>query len=198
MNPASLTPETRLWLAPGLRTRVEGGGHVLVDAPAGTVIDVGPKGFAVLSLFSRPIALGDAIEQLEAHERGDTDFLPTMSVINTLIEEGVLVHSEAGRGPTTGWADPVEHGVEHEAHRREDHEAEHRPRHRDPEEEDHRHDQEVVEVEERGEAQARAHRHAGCDLARGALGVQRLHQALDELDDRIHAGSASGRVRRRS
>jgi SAM-dependent methyltransferase len=104
-----LTPETRLQLAPGLRTRFDAAGHVLVDAPAGPIVDVGPRGFAALSLFSRPVALGDAIDRLEADERRATDFLLTMSVINTLIQEGVLVEPDGGPGPTTGWADPVEH-----------------------------------------------------------------------------------------
>ena len=109
MNGIRLTPETPLQLAPGVRTRFDAAGHVLVDSPAGPVIDVGPRGFAALSLFSRPLALGDAIERLEADEHRGTDFLPTMSVINTLIEEGVLVEPDGSRGPTTGWADPVEH-----------------------------------------------------------------------------------------
>ena len=72
---------------------------MLVDSPAGPVIDVGPRGFAALSLFSRPLALGDAIERLEADEHRGTDFLPTMSVINTLIEEGVLVGAGGEPGP---------------------------------------------------------------------------------------------------
>ena len=32
-----------------------------------------------------------------------------MGVINVLIEEGALVEPDAARGPTRGWADPVEH-----------------------------------------------------------------------------------------
>jgi protein arginine N-methyltransferase 1 len=82
---------------------------VLVNSPDGTIIDVGPRGFATLSLFSQPLALGDAIERLEADERRSTDLLPALSVINTLIEEGALVRSDADSGPTAGWVDPVEH-----------------------------------------------------------------------------------------
>src|SRR5215510_11173790 len=104
-----LTPDTPLQLAPGIRTRLDAAGHVLVDSPDGTVIDMGPRGFATLSLFSRSLALGDAIEQLEADERRSTEFLPTLSVINALLEEGVLVEPNGAWGPTTGWADPVEH-----------------------------------------------------------------------------------------
>ena len=32
-----------------------------------------------------------------------------MNVLNMLIEEGALVRPDAGRGPASGWADPVEH-----------------------------------------------------------------------------------------
>src|SRR5262245_61305029 len=101
-----LTPHTRLQVAPGLRTRFDALGHVLIDSPDGALIDVGPRGFAILSLFSRPVALGDVIARLEARGR---EFLPTISVVNTLIEEGALVTSEAEEGPKAGWADPVEH-----------------------------------------------------------------------------------------
>jgi len=104
-----LTPETVLQLAPGLRTRFDAAGRVLLDSPDGTLIDVGPRGFAALSLFARPRALGAAIAQLEADGNEATDFLPTMSIINTLLEEGALVPPGRNGGPTTGWADPVEH-----------------------------------------------------------------------------------------
>src|SRR5262245_60016906 len=104
-----LTPDTLLQLAPDIRTRLDVTGHVLIDAPAGTVLDAGPSGFATLSLFSRPLAIGGAIERLEAEQRGTTEFLPTMSVINALLDEGVLVESGGCRTPITGWADPVEH-----------------------------------------------------------------------------------------
>ena len=113
-----LSPETLLQLAPGVRTRLDAAGHVLVDAPDGTVIDVGPRGFATLSLFARPLALGHAIDRLEAGEGSAIDFLPTLSVINMLIEEGALVRPGAGRGPTSGWADPVEHARMLHDHRR--------------------------------------------------------------------------------
>ena len=105
-----LTPETLLQVAPGLRTRFDAVGHVLVDSPAGSIIDMGPRGFAALSLFTPPRALGDAIEHLEADERRATDFLPTISLINALIEEGVLIEPDGPPALTAGWADPVEHG----------------------------------------------------------------------------------------
>jgi len=101
-----LTPDTRLQVAPGLRTRVDAPGHVLVESPDGTLIDAGPRGYALLELFSRPVALGDAVARLE---EGKRDFLPTISVVNALIEEGALVDPTWDEGPTTGWADPVEH-----------------------------------------------------------------------------------------
>jgi precorrin-6B methylase 2 len=104
-----LSPETLLQLAPGVRTRFDAAGHVLLDAPDGTVVDIGPGGFATLSLFSLPLTLGEAIEGLEREGPGSTQFAPTMSVINMLIEEGALLRPAVGRGPTSGWADPVEH-----------------------------------------------------------------------------------------
>jgi Ribosomal protein L11 methyltransferase (PrmA) len=104
-----LSPETMLQLAPGIRTRLDAAGHVLVDAPDGTIIDAGPNGFATLSMFARPFRLGAAIERLETDSNGSTDFVPTLSVINLLIEEGALVPMNADRVPTKGWADPVEH-----------------------------------------------------------------------------------------
>ncbi|HXO08562.1 MAG TPA: 50S ribosomal protein L11 methyltransferase, partial [Solirubrobacteraceae bacterium] len=109
MPEADLSPETHLRLAPGVRTRLDPAGHVLVDAPDGTIIDAGPGGFATLSMFARPLSLGAAIEQLESESNGSTDFVPTMSVINMLIEEGALVPSAVDRVLTRGWADPVEH-----------------------------------------------------------------------------------------
>ena len=69
MPSADLSPDTCLQLAPGIRTRLDAAGHVLVDAPDGTIIDVGPNGFAILSMFGRPLSLGDAIERLESSTR---------------------------------------------------------------------------------------------------------------------------------
>ena len=110
MADTALAPETILQLAPGVRTRFDAAGHVLLDAPDGTIVDLGPRGFTALGLFARPLALGAAIARLEADEHSSTDFALTMNVINMLMEEGALVEPGAGRGPTSGWADPVEHG----------------------------------------------------------------------------------------
>ena len=85
LNSIHLTPETPLQLAPGVRTRFNAAGHVLLDAPDGTVVDLGPRGYATLSLFAQPLALGEAIERLE-REAPSTDFAPTMNVVNMLIE----------------------------------------------------------------------------------------------------------------
>jgi precorrin-6B methylase 2 len=98
-----------LELAPEIRTRRAASGHVLVDSTVGTIIDIGPNGFAILSLFSTPLTLGSAIEHLERDRGASTDFAPTMSVINMLIEEGALRLPYAGRAPASGWADPIEH-----------------------------------------------------------------------------------------
>ena len=108
MGDPPLSPHTLLRLAPGVRTRFDAAGHVLVDAPDGAIVDVGPRGFAALAMFARPVALRDAIGRLE-NECTATDFLPTVGVINMLIDEGALVPAGADRGPTRGWADPVEH-----------------------------------------------------------------------------------------
>ena len=105
---AHLSPETLLQLAPGVRTRFDAAGHVVLDAPDGTAVDLGPRGYAALSLFAQPLALGEAIDWFE-REVPSTDFGPTMNVVNMLIEEGALVRPEAGNGPASGWADPVEH-----------------------------------------------------------------------------------------
>ena len=72
------------------------------------MVDLGPRGYAVLSLFTQPIALGDAIERLE-QDAPSTDFAATLNVINALIEEGALEQPDANRAPASGWADPVEH-----------------------------------------------------------------------------------------
>ena len=103
-----LTPETALQLAPGVRTRFNAAGHVLLDAPDGTIVDLGPRGYAILSLFAQPLALGEAIERL-GREAPATDFAPTMNVVNMLIEEGALARPGPGRAAASGWADPVEH-----------------------------------------------------------------------------------------
>ena len=109
MSDPPLSPHTLLRLAPGVRTRFDAVGHVLVDAPDGAIVDLGPRGFAVLAMFARPLALREAISRLESGECTATDFLPMVSVINMLIDEGALVAADADRGPTRGWADPVEH-----------------------------------------------------------------------------------------
>jgi precorrin-6B methylase 2 len=108
LHDGRLSPETLLQLAPRVRTRFDAAGHVLLDAPDGTVVDLGPRGYAALSLFAQPLALGEAIERLE-REAPATDFAPTMNVVNVLIEEGALVRHGVDPGVARGWADPVEH-----------------------------------------------------------------------------------------
>ena len=103
-----LSSETLLQLAPGVRTRFDAVGHVLLDAPNGTAVDLGPRGYSALSLFAQPLALGEAIQRFE-REAPSTDFAPTLNVVNVLIEEGALVPPDAGREWASGWADPVEH-----------------------------------------------------------------------------------------
>ena len=81
----------------------------MVDSPVGTIVDIGPRGFAILAMFSQPIRLGDAIARLEREHGHSTDFAPTLNVLNMLIEESALITPDADRAPTSGWADPVEH-----------------------------------------------------------------------------------------
>ncbi len=109
MSDIELSPHTVLQLAPGLRTRWVATGHVVVDSPVGTIVDIGPRGFGILSLFSQPTRLGDAIDRLEREHGHTTDLAPTLNVLNMLIEESALVTPDAGRAPTSGWADPMEH-----------------------------------------------------------------------------------------
>ncbi len=104
-----LSPHTNLKLAPGIRTRCDGRGHVIVDSPVGTVIDIGPRGFSILAMFAQPIRLGDAIDRLERECGQSTNFAPTLSVLNMLIEESGLLATVEGQVPSSGWADPVEH-----------------------------------------------------------------------------------------
>src|SRR5262245_53200630 len=96
-------------MAPNVRTRFDAAGHVLVDAPDGTIVDIGPRGYLILSLFARPLALGDAIDRLENGRPDSTDFAPALSVVNMLMEEGALVRPGTRAGVPSGWADPVEH-----------------------------------------------------------------------------------------
>ena len=58
MHDTDLSPDTVLQVAPALRTRLDAAGHVLVDSPVGTIVDIGPSGFEILALFSRPRAHG--------------------------------------------------------------------------------------------------------------------------------------------
>ena len=104
-----LSPDSVLQLAAGIRTRRDHVGHVIVDSPVGTIIDIGPRGFGVLAMFWEPIRLGDAIGQLEREQANSTDFAPILSVLNMLIEENVLVSSDVARTTPSGWADPIEH-----------------------------------------------------------------------------------------
>src|SRR5262245_58907227 len=102
-----LSADTVVRLAPGLRARINATGHVLVDSPVGTIVDIGPRGFAILSMFSVPRRLDDAIDHVEREMRA-TDFAPTMNVINMLLEEHALL-TATGTAHTSGWADPIEH-----------------------------------------------------------------------------------------
>ncbi len=109
MSEAELSPETILQIAPDVRMRFDSTGHLLIDSPTGTVVDAGPRGFAIVALFAQPVPLGAAIARLESQEQGSSDFAQTMGVVNLLLEEAALVRPEADRGQNSGWADPLEH-----------------------------------------------------------------------------------------
>lgn len=109
MTDMELSPDTVVELSPGIRTRRDAAGHIIVDSPVGTIVDIGPQGFAILSNFSEALTLGDAIANLEETSGGTTVFAPAMGAINALIEERVIVASGPDQAPTSGWADPVEH-----------------------------------------------------------------------------------------
>lgn len=104
-----LPPETVLQVVAGVRGQVDDRGHVLVDSPVGTVVDAGPRGFAILSHFAEPAVLGDAIEWLLDGSVAATDFAPSMTVIGALIETGALMRADADRSQPSGWSDPVQH-----------------------------------------------------------------------------------------
>jgi len=97
---------TQLALVPGLRTRLDGTGHVLVDTPVGAVVDLGPNGFSILALLSTPRTLRETVAELEA--RSERDLKPAAGAVMQLVEAGAL--ADAGSvGVRRGWADPVEH-----------------------------------------------------------------------------------------
>ena len=124
-----LSPDTLLQLAPGIRTRRDAAGHVLVDSNVGTIIDIGPRGFAILSMFSQPIRLGDAIDRLRRDHDHAADLAPSLSVVNMLMEEGAIVTPDGSGAPMSGWADPVEHArMLHDERRTGDYLAAHRSR----------------------------------------------------------------------
>ncbi len=104
---SKLTPDTVLRIAPDLRFRFGEIGQLLVDLPTGAVVDAGPDGFAVLSVFTEPTPLGDAIDELE--RRTGTGFVRAMGVVNALLEEGSLIAGPVADAAVAGWAHPAEH-----------------------------------------------------------------------------------------
>ena len=102
----SLSAKTELALVAGLRTRLDGSGHVLVDTPVGAVVDLGPDGFSILALLSQPHTLRETYAALAA--RPEMDLKPAATAVMQLVETGAVV--DAGSlGMRIGWADPVEH-----------------------------------------------------------------------------------------
>jgi hypothetical protein len=96
-------------LAPGVRTRVERSGHVIVDAPSGATVDIGPDGYRLLAELARPSPLADTLWRIETRFDPPT-VAPTIGALNQLLEESAVALAGDDRRPTSGWADPVEHG----------------------------------------------------------------------------------------
>lgn len=97
-----------LVLASGLRTRLDAAGHVRVDTPLGGIVDAGPDGHAVLSLFSRARTVPEAVATLAAMPSLATDAVMAESTIASLEETGALVEP-GGAVDRWGWTDPAEH-----------------------------------------------------------------------------------------
>ena len=94
MTAGKIDAEAILELAPETRARYDGCRHVLVDSPGGAVVDAGPPGFALLSLFSRPTTFAAAIERAEVTPGLDRDLVVALGVVFSLVETGALEVSE--------------------------------------------------------------------------------------------------------
>ncbi len=98
----------RLGLAPGLRTYIDGIGHVRVITPLGGVVDVGPDGLAILSLFAHRRTVTEALATLAQLPEPRPDEAPAATAIESLVEAGAIV-ADADAGDRWGWTDPAEH-----------------------------------------------------------------------------------------
>jgi precorrin-6B methylase 2 len=81
---------------------------VRVVTPLGGVVDTGPDGLAILSLFARPRMVSEALAALEQLPVPRPDPAPAASAIESLIEAGAIVE-EGESGDRWGWTDPAEH-----------------------------------------------------------------------------------------
>ena len=79
---------------------MDASGHVLIDTPAGTIVDAGLDGFAILSMFAEPRTLGDSIDAL----RDRPDQILVAGVVMGLIESGAPLDART-LGVGRGWAD---------------------------------------------------------------------------------------------
>lgn len=106
---APLPPDDQLLtLVPGIRTRIDAGGHVLVELDIGQELDAGPNGYRILALIAaRPAPLGDILAALRREFGDDDNFMPAMAVVNELLNSGALAAAGAA-AVTSGWADPAE------------------------------------------------------------------------------------------
>ena len=95
-------------LARGLRTYIDGVGHVRVITPLGGIVDVGPDGLAILSLFGHPRTVAEALAAMAGLPEPRPDEAPSATAIESLIEAGAIV-AEGEAGDRWGWTDPAEH-----------------------------------------------------------------------------------------
>lgn len=102
--------DDRLVLGPGLRTRTDAAGHVLIEIDLGREIDAGPLGYRILGLLSEPRTLDEIIAALRTSYGDGTNLMPAMAVLNGLLDSDGLVPFGSTVTSATGWADPAEQG----------------------------------------------------------------------------------------
>src|SRR5688500_428699 len=187
---ASVRPE------PGVDIVGFGGGDRLVEAgPSDALAERRPVPCnAILRGEEDREGEGDPRHQAPEHDR----VVEVRVGENGRVEPGRPHRRQRGRLEEQLPSDAVEHRVEQEPQRQEHRPAEQRSADRDVQHEDERDDQEVVNVDERGESERRPQRDAGRHLARRSLGVQRLDQRLQELEQSQHAGCLLVRAGSRS
>jgi len=78
--------DTVLQLAPAYARASTPGVTSWSTPPTGTVVDLGPRGYRVLSLFTRPIPLDEAVDRLGREGGEPTELAPTLHALDVLVE----------------------------------------------------------------------------------------------------------------